>query len=153
MTTQEAEKLLFSYKDKQEALEEIKADITDLEMRLRQYNVLQSREIKAGVSRGRITDSVTSIISHKEMLSDRLARAKSRHRKISGHLSQIDKTLDIMLDKCYWFEYHVLSWRLINGYAWYKVGKLAHTSISGTKEIYQNALEIFVEVWEDMNDT
>lgn len=36
MTTQEAEKLLFSYKDKQEALEEIKADITDLEMRLRQ---------------------------------------------------------------------------------------------------------------------
>lgn len=153
MTTQEAEKILSTYKEKQEALEEIKADITDLEMRLRQYNVLQSREIKAGVSRGRITDSVAGAIEHKEMLSDKLARAKESYKAISDQLTQIDKTLDIMLDKCYWFEYHVLSWRLINGYAWYKVGKLAHTSISGTKEIYQNALEIFVEVWEDMNDT
>lgn len=153
MTTQEAEKILSTYKEKQEALKEIERDIADIEIRLRQYNVLKAGEIKTGFSRGRITDSVTSIISHKEMLSDRLARAKSRHRKISSHLTQIDKTLDTMLDKCYWFEYHVLLWRLINGYAWYKVGKLAHTSISGTKEIYQNALEIFVEVWEDMNDT
>lgn len=153
MTTQEAEKILSTYKEKQEALKEIERDIADIEIRLRQYNVLKAGEIKTGFSRGRITDSVTSIISHKEMLSDRLARAKSRHRKISNHLTQIDKILDTMLDKCYWFEYHVLSWRLINGYAWYKVGKLAHTSISGTKEIYQEALETFAEVWEQQNDT
>ena len=153
MTTQEAEKLLFSYKDKQEALEEIKADITDLEMRLRQYNVLKAGEIKTGFSRGRITDSVAGAIEHKEMLSDKLARAKRSYKAISDQLTQIDKALDVMLDDCLWVEYHVLLWRLVKRFGWYKVRKVAFTSIAGTKEIYQEALEIFAEVWEQQNDT
>lgn len=92
-------------------------------------------------------------IEHKEMLSDKLARAKRSYKAISDQLTQIDKALDVMLNDCLWVEYHVLLWRLVNRFGWHKVRKVAYTSIAGTKEIYQEALETFAEVWEQQNDT